>query len=338
MMKQTINEWVEDTLKSKRRRAIPIMTSPGIELCGHTLKEAVTDGDIHAEAILKLNEKYDADASTAIMDLTVEAEAMGAQVVFADNEIPNVVGRLLADVEAVKALRIPSLQEGRIPEYLKADRLAHESVTDKPVFAGCSGPFTLAGRLFDLSELLLAIYMDPDTVSLLLDKCTAYLTDYCQAIKETGVEGVIMAEPAAGLISNDDCMVYSTPYIKKIVDAVQDDHFIVILHNCGNTGHCTQAMLQTGARGLHFGNKIDMLGALEECPEDVLVMGNLDPVKVFKQSTAEDVYKATKELLDKTTPYRHFILSSGCDVPPLIPIENIQSFYDALHDYNGHVD
>jgi uroporphyrinogen decarboxylase len=333
-MKQKIYDWVGETLNQEKRRAIPIMTSPGIELCGHTLKEAVTDGAIHAEAIMTLNKRYPSDASTAIMDLTVEAEAFGANVVFADNEIPNVVGRLVTDSEAVDRLAIPSLQAGRIPEYLKADRLAHQSIADKPVFAGCSGPFTLAGRLYDLSELLMAIYIEPDTVMKLLDKCTAFLIDYCRAIKETGVEGVIIAEPAAGLISNDDCMAYSTPYIKKIVEAVQDDSFIVILHNCGNTGQCTQAMVATGACGLHFGNKIDMVSALDECPGEVLVMGNLDPVSVFKQSTASEVYQQTKELLEKTSKYRNFILSSGCDVPPLIPTENIKGFYDAVSDYN----
>ncbi len=50
---------------------------------------------------------------------------------------------------------------------------------------------------------------------------------------------------------------------------------LVILHNCGNTGHCTPAMLKTGAKGYHFGNKADMVEALKVCPADVLVMGNL---------------------------------------------------------------
>ena len=33
---------------------------------------------------------------------------------------------------------------------------------------------------------------------------------------------------------------------REIVEKVQDDHFTVILHNCGNTGHCTKAMVATG--------------------------------------------------------------------------------------------
>jgi len=34
---------------------------------------------------------------------------------------------------------------------------------------------------------------------------------------------------------------FSAPYVKKIVDALQDDTFILIYHNCGNN---TVAMAQ----------------------------------------------------------------------------------------------
>lgn len=91
-----------------------------------------------------------------------------------------------------------------------------------------------------------------------------------------------MAEPAAGLISNDDCLRYVTPYIRRIVESVQDDRFLVILHNCGDTGHCTEAMVGTGAAGYHFGNQADMVAALDACPGEALVMGNLDPVGISR--------------------------------------------------------
>jgi uroporphyrinogen decarboxylase len=169
---------------------------------------------------------------------------------------------------------------------------------------------------------------------LLLEKCTTFLITYCQAIKQTGAQGVIMAEPAAGLISNDDCLMYSTPYIKRIVDAVQDDDFLLVLHNCGNTGHCTNAMVATGAKALHFGNRIDMVEALQACPSDILVMGNLDPVSVFKQANADEVYTKTTDLLNRTKDFPNYVLSTGCDVPPLIPQANISSFYRALDAFN----
>lgn len=185
-----------------------------------------------------------------------------------------------------------------------------------------------------MTEIMIAIYTEPETVELLLTKCAEFITSYCLALKSVGVNGVIMAEPASGLLSNDDCSRYSSVYIKKIVDKVQDETFSVVLHNCGNGGHCTKAMLETGAASYHFGNKINMTDALRECPSDVLVMGNLDPVGVFKMGTAEEIREATLNLLEETREYDNFVLSSGCDIPPEVPAENIESFYDALNEYN----
>ena len=122
--------------------------------------------------------------------------------------------------------------------------------------------------------------------------------------------------------------------MKKIVDAVQDETFAVVLHNCGNTGHCTESMVATGAWGVHFGNKIDMVKALEDCPADALVFGNIDPVSIFKQATPEEMYKATSELLQVTAKYPNFVLSSGCDTPPGVSPANIEAFYKALDDFN----
>lgn len=330
-----ISTWIEEILQQKRRKAVPIMTHPGIELCEKTVKEAVTNGAVHADAIIKLNEKYPADASAVIMDLTVEAEAFGAEVIFPEDEVPSVTGRLVHDFDSVQALQIPPLTAGRVPEYLKANRLTVKSITTKPVFAGCIGPFSLAGRLFDLSEMLVAIYIEPETVNSLLDKCTAFLIDYCKAIRSTGVQGLVIAEPSAGLVSNDDCTKYSTAYVKKIVEAIQDENFLVILHNCGNTGHCTKAMIDSGAKGLHFGNKINMIETLKECPKDILVMGNLDPVGLLKQSASKQVFDETLALLNVTKEYPNFVISTGCDVPPYIPQDNIKSFYDAIEEYNS---
>lgn len=321
-------------LQKKKRLVIPIMTHPGIELCDSTVFKAVTEGQAHADAICALNERFPADAVTAIMDLTVEAEAFGAEIRFSENDIPNVIGRLVSDSDEVAALEVPSLDRGRIREYLKANSIVASRIKDKKIFGGCIGPFSLAGRLFDLSELMMAMYIEPETVTMLLDKCTAFITNYLKAMKKTGINGVILAEPAAGLVSNDDCLQYSSTYVRKIVEAVQDDSFSIVLHNCGNTGHCTKAMLSSGASALHFGNKADMVEALETCPSDLPVMGNIDPVGVMRQASPEKVYASVSELLEKTSGYDNFILSTGCDVPPRTPFENIKAFYQALTDYN----
>ena len=329
-----MTQWHKEAIESKKLIAIPIMTHPGIELIGKTVEDAVKDGAIHAQAIKALSDKYPSAAATVIMDLTVEAEAFGAPITFAPDEVPTVKGRLLSDLTAVEELMVPDLTAARVPQYLKANKLAKETISDKPVLAGCIGPYSLAGRLYDITEFMMSIYTEPDTAMLLLEKCTEFITKYIKAIKETGVDGIVIAEPAAGLLSDEDATMFSSVYVKQIIEAVQDDDFLVILHNCGNTGQCTPSMIMTGAKGLHFGNKIDMLDALKEVPADVLAMGNLDPVSVLKLETPAGVAQATRELLEATKAYNNFILSSGCDAPPGVPFENIEAFYNTLDEYN----
>lgn len=328
-------EWRKEILRNKERVAMPIMTHPGIEELGYTVRQAITDGEIHSKAVQYLAEHYPSKAGCVIMDLTVEAEAFGADVLFPEDEIATVTGHMLNDAADIHNLKVPSLNTARVPQYIKANILAHRELpAGMPLFAGCIGPFSLAGRLYDMSEIMMLIYSDPAAAHELLEKCTLFILRYCTALKAAGVEGVVMAEPAAGLMSNDDCKKFSSDYVKRIVDRLQDENFMVVLHNCGNTGHCTEAMVVTGAHALHLGNKCDIVQILKDTPSDILVLGNLDPVSVFKMSTPEEVYKSTMDILERTREYPNFVLSSGCDTPPHTPLENVDAFYKALKDFN----
>ena len=324
-----MNRVVERLFKGGRMPVMPIMTHPGIDLLGRTVADAVSDGGVHADAIVALRGKYPQNAaSTTIMDLSVEAQAFGAEIVFEEGSVPTVTGRLLTCGADVETLEIPSLEQGRLPEYLKAIRLAVPRL-DCDLLGGCIGPFSLAGRLYDMTELMMAMYIEPDTAHLLLQKCTDFILSYVKAIKEAGASGVIMAEPASGLLSGEDCTVYSSDYVKRIVDDVQDDSFAVILHNCGNQGQCTLSMAGTGAAALHFGNAIDMAGVLEQVPQDIAVMGNVDPVGIMKMALPAKVREAVMELRAKAAGHPNFVLSTGCDVPPATPQHNIDAFFAA---------
>ena len=328
------NKWCNSILNNSKRIGIPIMTNPGIEFIHKKVIDAVTNGEIHYQAIKALIDTYHNDACTVIMDLTVEAEAFGARINFPQNDIPAVSERLVHDEKTVNQLQIPDINTARVYEYLKANRLVIENYPNETVLSGCIGPFSLAARLFDMSEIMMSIYIEPETIKILLDKCNQFILKYCASLKELGVTGVIMAEPAAGLLSNEDCQVYSSDYVKQIVDALQDENFAIVMHNCGNSGQCTQAMIDTGACVLHFGNTIDMLETLKQCPSDLIVMGNLDPVIVFQQAAPEEVYNKTLKLLKDTAKYKNFVLSTGCDVPPNVSDDNIKAFYRALDDFN----
>lgn len=330
-------EWMRRLAADGRVAAVPIMTHPGIEMIGRRVVDAVTDGRVHADAVQAVAERYPAAAATVIMDLTVEAEAFGADIVFEPDEVPAVRGHLLDGPADISALGVPSLRAGRVPEYIRANMLAARRITARPVLAGCIGPFSLAGRLYDMSGIMMLIIENPDAARELLSKCTDFILKYCMALKMTGVGGVVMAEPAAGLLSDDDCMAFSSVYVRRVVEAVQDESFAVVLHNCGNTGQCTHAMVATGAAAYHFGNRCDMAAVTRDVPPTALSMGNLDPVSLFKDATPEGMRRATRRLLERMAGFRNFVISSGCDTPPHTPMANIDAFFDEVERWNNQV-
>ena len=327
-------EWRERIIRNRRAEALPVMTHPGIELNGCTVRQAVSDGVTHSRAVTTLASRYRTAAAATIMDLTTEAEAFGAQVVFSDDAVPAVSGRLIASADSIDALQVPSLAAGRVPQYLKACLLASTTIADRPVLGGCIGPFSLAGRLYDMSEIMMLICEKPAAAHALLEKCTEFILKYCKALKMTGAGGVMMAEPAAGLLSDADCMEFSSKYVRHIVEKVQDRSFIVVLHNCGNTGHCTHAMVATGAGAFHFGNKCLMEEVIKDVPPTALAMGNVDPVSVFKDGTPELMRQTVTDLLERMRSHPNFVLSSGCDTPPHTPLENVEAFFETLDDFN----
>jgi uroporphyrinogen decarboxylase len=295
----------------------------------------ISNSDLQARGMQAVAENTPALASVSFMDLSVEAECFGSAVTVSDDEVPTIEAPIIVDEEEAAALVVPEVGSGRTQIYLDAIKKAKELITDRPVLAGMIGPYSLAARLFDVSEIMMNCYDDPDMVHTVLEKCTQFLSAYAKAYREAGADGIVMAEPVAGLLSPSLEEEFSAPYVKQIVDAVQNDDFIVIYHNCGdNVPKMLDSFLSTGAAAYHFGNAVDMeKDILAKVPANVVVMGNIDPAGVLRMGTSESVYQETTKLLERCTPYPNFVLSSGCDMPPKTPWENIDAFFAAADDF-----
>ncbi len=116
---------------------------------------------------------------------------------------------------------------------------------------------------------------------------------------------------------------------------MQDDSFAVIYHNCGdNVPKMLDSILSTGCAAYHFGNAVDMeKDIIANVPADTLVMGNIDPAGVLRMGTPAEVREKTLALLSQCAKYPNFLLSSGCDIPPLTPWENLDAFFAASEEF-----
>ncbi len=325
--------WLSDIKEAKKTKPMPILSFPSVRLTSETVNSLVKDGQVQAKCIKALMDRYDMLAAVMFMDLSVEAQAFGSPVEFAEDEVPTVTSSILNSDEEIERLKIPDVGQARTGEYVKAVSETKKLVKDRPVFAGAIGPFSLAGRLLDMTEIMIKSMTEPETVKKVLEKATEFLIRYINAFKSAGADGVVIAEPAAGLLSPELNAEFSVPYNKRIVDAVQDENFIVIYHNCGNVDPLIGDILKIGAKALHFGNSTVMKNILSRIPSDIIVMGNIDPAGEFRHGTPASIEAVTTGLLEECSQFNNFVLSSGCDIPLHAPFENIDAFFKAWENY-----
>jgi len=332
-----MKQWLNDQVQKEVKKAIPVLSFPSTQLLKISVIDLISSSEMQAKGMKMIADRCDTGASLSMMDLSVEAQAFGADVRMAEDEVPTVIGRLITTQEDVDNLQVPKVGAGRTGIYTEAIEKAVKRITDRPVFAGVIGPFSLSGRLMDMTEIMVNCYTEPEMVHAVLAKATEFLIQYVKGYKQVGANGVVIAEPAAGLLSPEFVAEFSSPYVKKIVEAVSSEDFAVVYHNCGKTIPLIDSILTVGADAYHFGNAIQMSEMLKLVPSHIPVLGNIDPSGQFRNGSPESVREETLKVLKECSKHKNFIISSGCDIPPLASWANIDAFFAAVKSFYNNV-
>ncbi|MVM55354.1 uroporphyrinogen decarboxylase family protein [Gordonibacter urolithinfaciens] len=329
-----MRKWFADVIMSENKKALPVLSFPAVQLMGITVRDLIGSSDYQAEAMRLIAQKYPTAASVSFMDLSVEAEAFGAETVVSDDEVPTVVGALVDEGTDPDDIAVPAVGAGRTGLYVEAIAKVAPLIGDRPVLAGAIGPFSLAGRLMDVSEVMVLCYEEPELVHAVLGKAAGFVAAYAAAFRAAGADGVVLAEPLAGLLSPDLAEEFSSAYVRRIVEEVQTDSFAVVYHNCGGgVPKMMDSIVATGAAAFHFGNAISMVDVMPLVPADRVAMGNVAPAEQLRNGTPDSVRAATIEVLETCAGYPNFVISTGCDVPPMAPLENIDAFFAAVDEF-----
>ena len=329
-----MRKWFADVIMSENKKALPVLSFPAVQLMGITVRDLIGSSDYQAEAMRLIAQKYPTAASVSFMDLSVEAEAFGAETVVSDDEVPTVVGALVDEDTDPDDIAVPAVGAGRTGLYVEAIAKVAPLIGDRPVLAGAIGPFSLAGRLMDVSEVMVLCYEEPELVHAVLGKAAGFVAAYAAAFRAAGADGVVLAEPLAGLLSPDLAEEFSSAYVRRIVEEVQTDSFAVVYHNCGGgVPKMMDSIVATGAAAFHFGNAISMVDVMPLVPADRVAMGNVAPAEQLRNGTPDSVRAATLEVLETCAGYPNFVISTGCDVPPMAPLENIDAFFAAVDEF-----
>ena len=149
---------------------------------------------------------------------------------------------------------------------------------------------------------------------------------------------VVTADPTASgsLISPKTFETYAMPSQKALVEAITKAGAIASLHICGKTSAMLELMAGTGTAILELDHLVDLAEAKGRVGNDVILQGNLNPTELLLTGTPNAVEAAARKCIETVGQDGRYILSSGCEVPPLAPLTNIRAMVTAAKKYGQY--
>jgi uroporphyrinogen decarboxylase len=296
---------------------------PGVQLTQSTIKQNMFNAELQARSLYKLIESIQPDAAFVMMDLSVEAGALGLPVRFPLDESATIERHPVKSVSDLDQYKVvDAMFDGRVWVFMETLRQLKRKLK-LPIGAYISGPFTLAGLMIGANNLALATIDTPEVVHATVNFSEHVIIEYAKALQDAGADMICILDPTAVILSPKAFWEFAGKSVQNLVRHLDTR---TILHVCGNTEHLVNPMVQTGVHGLSLDSLVNLPKVATMVPSDVVLIGNVSPVETMLQGDRERVRRNTLALMEKMRPFDNFIVSTGCDLPQETPLENIAEF------------
>ncbi len=247
--------------------------------------QVAQSAELLTRAVIREREVYGADFITVGVDVyNIEAEACGSKIVTgADHECPEIRDHLWDIQNLPDQLDIPDMSRaGRCEMMLRAGRDITDAIGDEcRIRMAASGPVSIAAKLVGLEKLVMALAMQQDHASRLLEFATELGVAWCEAVREQDLEAIIFDSAASPpMISPRIYADQIQPRHAKMMDALaesgQANRPLII---GGDTTEILPAMIDAGATMLICDYTCDARNFAEALPEssDARIRRNVDP-------------------------------------------------------------
>jgi len=301
-------------------------------LSGVSLRDYLRDGDLLARCQIKALQRYGYDTVFALMDTSVETEAVGSILTYPPDQYPHVKSYALSDAGNLEGLSLPDPQRsGRMPELLKAVRRLRQEVGDEVLVVGCvSGPMTVAVQLLGMETALYLAIDHPERFARLLDFSAQVAIRFATAQIEAGAHLPLVFDPCASpaVIPPQFFREFELPRLRTLFTALKAAGAAASwLHIAGPVVPILPLYPQCGVDIANFDYCVSALDARKALPHTCLD-GNIKPL-AFVEATPEMIAEASSRLLTEFASRGGFILSSGCEIPPEAKPENVAAMVAA---------
>jgi uroporphyrinogen decarboxylase len=288
---------------------------------GRTVEEYLSSGARAAECQLAAQAHYGYDAVFAVLDLTLEAEALGGEVRWTRGLYPAVVRPPFAPDAGFTRLAVPDPRTaGRLPLVLEMAAALRRAAGDRTLVVGLvQGPMTMAVQLLGMEPALCLAADHPDRFLELLDYGTSVAEAFGLAQLAAGAHLVLVFDPAASpeVVPPGLFREMIGPRLSRLFAAFDragaDANW---LHVAGRAAPILPMYEALGADIGNFDYCVDPEALLGSLGQGRLCLdGNVTPVE-FVTGEPAAIERECARLLRLFDRRGGFILSSGCEIPP----------------------
>jgi uroporphyrinogen-III decarboxylase len=147
-----------------------------MEELGANAKEFYTTPELLPTGTLKIMEKYGVDVPVLDYDVyNIEAEALGQKIIYSDHFMPDVdrTKPLIRSRDDLRKIKTPDFEtDGRFALVVEMNTIFHNLIGSEKTTLNFCAPFSLAGNIMGIEQLIMEIYNDPAFVRELFDRLT----------------------------------------------------------------------------------------------------------------------------------------------------------------------
>ncbi len=328
---------VREAYDEKRRLVAPLVGFPGLNLVGCSVKLAQQNYGEHFRVLKAIADAYHPDAVFPMMDLSVEANAVGRYTVFPKEESATVVRDKFRPEDLELAERVNISFDARLLSYVETMKLMSIGIPSS-VLRGAyvTGPYTLAALLMGAEETAMSTVARPEMLHEVCSFATGKIQQYLRLLIAAGAQLICVLEPSAVMLGPQQFEEFSASYVRRLCESCRETGVSTIYHVCGNSMHLVEAMAGSGVDALSLDSQeagVDLTVVAGRVPDEIVLIGNLNPTGSILHGTPDEVEKDVRRLLESMEGCPNFVLSTGCDLPQETPDANIRAFMEAGRGY-----
>jgi uroporphyrinogen decarboxylase len=297
-------------------------------------KELVETPELACEVTIQPVDELDVDAAIIFSDILVVPEAMGLIYEMIESRGP-VFPKTIETQEDVRQLLKAETAAENLHYVYDAVRLTKKELNNRIPLIGFAGaPFTIFAYMVEgkgsktFSKAKKMLYREPELAHQLLAAITDTTIAYLIKKTQAGVDLVQIFDSWAGVLTPDDFLEFSLPYIQKITTALKP--FVPVTVFAKDAFHSLNEIAETDCNVLGLGWTTAADKARAQLGETKVLQGNLDPSVLYGEN--ELIKKLTRKMLNDFG--QHHIANLGHGVYPDTPLDSVKCFVDTVKEYS----